>query len=75
MDTVTQIEAQLIMRHYDGFTPRSGRIQRPSLVSLELDVRAVGNFATRPGVTVRVKKIGRGGHREWPKNPRVPLNP
>ena len=21
MDTVTQIEAQLIMRHYDGFTP------------------------------------------------------
>jgi len=22
MDTVTQIEAQLIMRHYDGFTPR-----------------------------------------------------
>jgi preprotein translocase subunit SecY len=27
MDTVTQIEAQLIMRHYDGFTPRSGRIK------------------------------------------------
>jgi preprotein translocase subunit SecY len=27
MDTVTQIEAQLIMRHYDGFTPRSGRIR------------------------------------------------
>jgi preprotein translocase subunit SecY len=25
MDTVNQIEAQLIMRHYDGFTPRSGR--------------------------------------------------
>ena len=21
MDTVTQIEAQLVMRHYDGFTP------------------------------------------------------
>jgi preprotein translocase subunit SecY len=27
MDTVTQIEAQLIMRHYDGFTPRSGLIR------------------------------------------------
>src|SRR3954466_10309745 len=27
MDTVTQIEAQLIMRHYDGFTPRSGRVR------------------------------------------------
>jgi len=27
MDTGTQIEAQLIMRHYDGFTPRSGRIR------------------------------------------------
>jgi preprotein translocase subunit SecY len=27
MDTVTQIEAQLIMRHYDGFSPRSGRIR------------------------------------------------
>src|SRR5215470_5363909 len=26
MDTVNQIESQLIMRHYDGFTPRSGRI-------------------------------------------------
>jgi len=25
MDTVNQIEAQLIMRHYDGFTPRAGR--------------------------------------------------
>jgi preprotein translocase subunit SecY len=27
MDTVSQIEAQLIMRHYEGFTPRSGRIR------------------------------------------------
>ncbi|HTR65256.1 MAG TPA: preprotein translocase subunit SecY, partial [Terriglobales bacterium] len=27
MDTVTQVEAQLIMRHYDGFTPRSGRVR------------------------------------------------
>jgi preprotein translocase subunit SecY len=27
MDTVQQIEAQLIMRHYDGFTPRSGRLR------------------------------------------------
>src|SRR3954453_20580648 len=26
MDTVNQIEAQLIMRHYEGFTPRAGRI-------------------------------------------------
>ncbi|HWX56628.1 MAG TPA: preprotein translocase subunit SecY [Verrucomicrobiae bacterium] len=32
MDTVNQIEAQLIMRHYEGFTPRAGRIRgrRPS---------------------------------------------
>ncbi len=27
MDTVNQIEAQLIMRHYEGFTPRSGRVR------------------------------------------------
>jgi len=27
MDTINQIEAQLIMRHYEGFTPKSGRIR------------------------------------------------
>ena len=27
MDTVQQVEAQLIMRHYEGFTPKSGRIR------------------------------------------------
>jgi preprotein translocase subunit SecY len=27
MDTVNQIEAQLIMRHYEGFSPKSGRIR------------------------------------------------
>jgi preprotein translocase subunit SecY len=27
IDTVNQIEAQLIMRHYEGFTPRAGRIR------------------------------------------------
>src|SRR6202011_5010372 len=27
MDTINQIESQLIMRHYDGFTPKSGRIR------------------------------------------------
>jgi preprotein translocase subunit SecY len=27
MDTVNQIESQLVMRHYEGFTPRSGRIK------------------------------------------------
>ncbi len=27
MDTISQIESQLIMRHYDGFSPRSGRIR------------------------------------------------
>jgi preprotein translocase subunit SecY len=27
MDTVQQVEAQLIMRHYEGFTPKSGRIK------------------------------------------------
>ena len=27
MDTVTQVEAQLVMRHYEGFSPRSGRIR------------------------------------------------
>ncbi len=27
MDLVNQVEAQLIMRHYEGFTPRSGRIR------------------------------------------------
>jgi preprotein translocase subunit SecY len=27
MDTVQQVEAHLIMRHYDGFSPRSGRVR------------------------------------------------
>jgi preprotein translocase subunit SecY len=27
MDTANQIESQLIMRHYEGFTPKSGRIR------------------------------------------------
>ena len=27
MDTINQVESQLIMRHYDGFTPRSGRVR------------------------------------------------
>jgi preprotein translocase subunit SecY len=27
MDTVNQVESQLVMRHYEGFTPRSGRIR------------------------------------------------
>ncbi len=27
MDLVNQIEAQLLMRHYEGFTPRAGRIR------------------------------------------------
>jgi preprotein translocase subunit SecY len=27
MDTINQIEAQLIMRHYEGFTPKTGRIR------------------------------------------------
>jgi preprotein translocase subunit SecY len=27
MDTVQQVESQLIMRHYEGFSPRSGRVR------------------------------------------------
>ncbi|HTV08009.1 MAG TPA: preprotein translocase subunit SecY [Candidatus Aquilonibacter sp.] len=27
MDTVQQVEAQLIMRHYEGFSPKSGRVR------------------------------------------------
>ncbi len=27
MDTINQVESQLVMRHYEGFTPRSGRIR------------------------------------------------
>jgi len=27
MDTVNQVESQLILRHYEGFSPRSGRIR------------------------------------------------
>jgi preprotein translocase subunit SecY len=27
MDTVNQIESQLIMRHYEGFSPKSGRVR------------------------------------------------
>src|ERR1051326_5643842 len=29
MDFIQQVESQLIMRHYEGFTPRSGRIKGP----------------------------------------------
>ena len=40
MDTVNQIEAQLIMRHYEGFTPRAGRIRgRRSSAMLRMIVR------------------------------------
>ena len=27
MDTANQVESQLIMRHYEGFTPKSGRVR------------------------------------------------
>ncbi len=27
MDTINQVESQLVMRHYEGFSPRSGRIR------------------------------------------------
>jgi preprotein translocase subunit SecY len=27
MDTANQVESQLIMRHYEGFSPRSGRVR------------------------------------------------
>jgi preprotein translocase subunit SecY len=27
MDTVNQVESQMIMRHYEGFSPRSGRVR------------------------------------------------
>ncbi|MGH9604506.1 MAG: preprotein translocase subunit SecY [Terracidiphilus sp.] len=27
MDTINQVESQLVMRHYDGFSPRSGRVR------------------------------------------------
>ena len=27
MDFVNQVEAQLIMRHYEGFTPKAGRVR------------------------------------------------
>ena len=27
MDTIQQVEAQLVMRHYEGFSPKSGRIR------------------------------------------------
>ncbi len=27
MDTINQVESQLVMRHYEGFTPRSGKVR------------------------------------------------
>ena len=39
MDTVNQIEAQLIMRHYEGFTPRAGRIRGRRSSDLKRDRR------------------------------------
>src|ERR1700758_1045197 len=27
MDTINQVESQLVMRHYEGFSPRSGRVR------------------------------------------------
>ena len=42
MDTVNQVEAQLIMRHYEGFTPRAGRIRgrRSSILNSASDDRS-----------------------------------
>ncbi len=33
MDTINQIEAQLIMRHYEGFTPRPGGFAAAGVLS------------------------------------------
>ena len=34
MDTVNQIESQLVMRHYEGFTSRSGRVRGQKALGL-----------------------------------------
>ena len=44
MDTINQIEAQLIMRHYEGFTPRAGESAAGGPVSrFVLQVERFGN--------------------------------
>ena len=50
MDTVQQVESQLIMRHYDGFSPKSGRIRgRRELVgSDDVDQRFRSINSTAP---------------------------
>ncbi len=48
MDTINQVEAQLIMRHYEGFTPRSGRIRGPAEHLLRRFVKAIVLFGS-PG--------------------------
>jgi hypothetical protein len=62
MDTVTQIEAQLIMRHYDGFTPRSGRIRgrrnwdTPLVLNREAIAKPVPRFGSL--ISFRTARLG-----------------
>ena len=58
MDTINQIEAQLIMRHYEGFTPRAGPYSRPPELSL-MPVRYTSREARR-SINCRQDHVSRG---------------
>ena len=59
MDTVNQIESQLIMRHYEGFTPRSGRI-RGRRTGLDKGVGLASAHA-RAGGGLRILALSKSG--------------
>ncbi len=68
MDTVNQIEAQLIMRHYEGFTPRAGRIRgrRSTFEDLGLGFR----IAQMSGTTAACRPVkGRPNRRSQSRSP------
>ncbi len=58
MDTINQVEAQLIMRHYEGFTPRSGRIRGPAEHVLINGAESGASTLVRAVSTIRFARFG-----------------
>src|SRR6202000_621180 len=65
MDTVNQVESQLIMRHYDGFSPRSGRVRgrrswEMSVPKTEIEEGREMGSTTSPGPILLLGAPGAG---------------
>ena len=66
MDTVNQIESQLVMRHYEGFTSRSGRVRgrnsgaKPMSASSVSDPMSAQNISVGPITLLGAPGAGKG---------------